>query len=277
VPNDLLVEYYTKRAQDAALVFTECSTFRPDGNSFIGSGSIDTEEQIQGWKRVTDSVHSKGGYIFHQIWHGGRASHPDQIGGETPLSSSEIAINGTLYTPKGKRDHVKPRAATIDEIQQLVKDFRRGAENAKRAGFDGTELHGANGYIIDQFLRDSVNKRTDEYGGSIPNRCRLLLEVIDQLIEVFGANRTGVKLSPVCDYNDIYDSDPFGLVDYLIEELNKRNIAFIEFSEAITFDPATAAEKAEKLWAGKEHKSFREIYKSKFNGAWITNYQMNFE
>lgn len=225
--NDLHVEYYSKRGADAGLVFSECSTMRPDGNSFPGSASIDTEEQVEAWKRVVDAVHAKGGRIFHQIWHGGRASHPDFLGGEIPLSSAAVAINGTVYTQNGKQNHVVPRAATTEEVKQLVKDFRRGIENVKRAGFDGIEVHGAHGYIIDQFLRDSLNNRTDEYGGSLENRARLLLEILDEAIAVFGPNRTGVKLSIVCDYNDLSDSDPFALMDYLVEQFNKRNLAFI--------------------------------------------------
>lgn len=216
VPNDLHVKYYSARAS-AGLILTECSAIRPDGDCFPGSAGIYTDEQVEGWRRVTDAVHAKGGKIFLQIWHAGRAAHPEHIGGLQTISCSPYAIDGTVHTPIGRLPHTVPKEATIEDIRQLVADFRRGAENAKRAGFDGVQLHGAHGYVIDQFLRNGCNKRTDEYGGSIENRSRFCLEVMDQLIEVFGANRVGIKISPIIDYNGMSDTDPFPLFEYLIE------------------------------------------------------------
>lgn len=268
--NDLHVEYYAARA-NAGLILTECSAISFDGNSFIGSASIYTDEQVLAWKKVTDAVHAKGGKIFLQIWHGGRASHPDNLGGIIPIAPSAIAINGSIHTANGRVPHAVPREATLEDIKKLIADFRKGAENAKAAGFDGLELHGANGYIIDQFLRDGSNKRTDEYGGSIENRARLLFEVLDQLIEVFGAGKVGIKLSPTNDYNGMEDSDPIALFDYLIENLNKRNIAFVEVMETFSFIPPVHEEKRLKLFANHEKKTWRENFKNKFNGAWIAN------
>lgn len=152
---------------------------------------------------MTDAVHKKGGRIHIQAFHAGRAAHPDQIGGQTPISASAIAINGTVHTQNGRVDHVVPKEATLDDIKKVIADFKKSAELAKKAGFDGFEVHGANGYLLDQFLRGSANKRTDNYGGSVENRSRLLLEVVDVVAAVFGANRVGVKLSPVTTYNDL--------------------------------------------------------------------------
>ncbi len=152
---------------------------------------------------MTDAVHKKGGKIHIQAFHAGRAAHPDQIGGQTPISASAIAINGTVHTQNGRVDHVVPKEATLDDIKKVIADFKKAAELARIAGFDGFEVHGANGYLLDQFLRGSGNKRTDNYGGSVENRSRLLLEVVDVVAAVFGANKVGVKLSPVTTYNDL--------------------------------------------------------------------------
>eukprot|EP00347_Sterkiella_histriomuscorum_P001145 403373155 len=276
VPTDLHVEYYSARAS-SGFILTECSQIREDGCAFPGAAGIHSDEQVEGWKRVNDAIHQKGGRSYLQIWHGGRAVHPDHINGLETVSASAIAINGTVHTKNGRVQHAVPRELTIPEIKELVKTFRRGAENAKRAGFDGIQLHGAHGYLVDQFLKDSSNQRTDEYGGSIENKSRFCLEVLDELIEVFGAGRVGIKLSPVCDYNDQSDSDVFGLHDYLFEQFNKKNIAFVEVNEALSMDPATNPEKTERFWSKYEKKSIREIYKPKFNGTFITNYQLDFE
>ena len=179
VPTDLHAEYYSKRAADAGFILTECSTVSEDGDSFPGCTGIYNDKQVEGWKRVVEAVHKKDGLAFLQIWHAGRAAHPDHIGGRTPLSSSPVAIDGKVYANGKQQQHVQPKEATHDDIKRIVEDFRKGAERAKKAGFDGVELHGANGYIIDQFLRNGVNKRTDNYGGSVENRSRLCLEVLD--------------------------------------------------------------------------------------------------
>jgi len=233
VPGDLAVNYYSQRAS-AGLIMTECSAISHAGNSFIGCGAIYNKDQVEGWKRVTDAVHKKGGRIYIQIWHAGRAAHPSQTG-EQSISSSAVAIRGNL---RSGLPHVQPKAMTEEDFEAVRQQFRQGALNAKEAGFDGVELHGANGYLMDQFLRDSVNQRTDEYGGSIENRCRLPLEIIDILIEAFGAKRVGIKLSPVGRYQDMFDSDPLTLYSYLLQELDKRGIGHIQLMEPGERDPA---------------------------------------
>eukprot|EP00347_Sterkiella_histriomuscorum_P010872 403374598 len=260
VPNDLLVEYYTARS-GAGLILSECVAVSADGNAFPGAACLYNDDHVTGWKRVIESVHAKGGRIFAQIFHGGRAAHPDQIGGVTPLSSSAIAIDGTVHTQNGSVPHVVPKEATNEDIQTVIKSFRRTAELAKAAGFDGIEIHGANGYIIDQFLRDSV---------LIENRARLLLEVVEQVSEVFTPHRIGVKLSPNGTYNDLSDSDPIALYQYVVKQLSERKVAFIEVAEYFTFD-ATNAEIQERFFANLEHKNIRAFLKPHFSGAYIAN------
>ncbi len=215
IPNELHVEYYSARAS-AGIILTECSSVSPEGNAFPGAASIYNDEQTAGWKKVVDAVHEKGGRIYHQIWHGGRAVHPNHVNGLQTYGPSAIAIPTTVHTKNGREDHVAPKAATKEDIQRLVADFRRGAENVKKAGFDGIELHGAHGYIVDQFLKESSNQRDDEYGGSFENRARFLFEVLDQILEVFPPERTGIKLSPLSDYNGQWDSQTIALNEYVI-------------------------------------------------------------
>lgn len=209
-PNDLHTEFYANRAS-AAMIITECAAISQDGDSYIGSANFYTPEQQEGWKKVVQAVHDKGGKIFLQIWHGGRTSHPDRNGGVIPISSSPVAVVGWGNTLPG----VVPREATHEDIKTLISNFRKAAENAKEVGFDGVELHGAHGYIIDQFMRNGVNQRTDDYGGSIENRCRLILEVIDQLTQVFEHSRVGVKFSPLSRFHTMNDSDPVALFTHL--------------------------------------------------------------
>lgn len=212
-----------------------------------------------------------------QLWHAGRSSHPENIGGVVPISSSAVAMPGVSRTDKGKLPNAIPREATKEDIQQVIADFKKAAERAKQAEFDGVEIHGAHGYLIDQFLKDGCNKRTDEYGGSIENKARLCLQVIDAVIEVFGSDRVGIKLTPICESHGMTDSDPFGLFDYLIEQFNARSLAFIEVNEAPTFDPVNWKAVGERFYAQYEKKSLREHFKHKFTGAWITNFKQNFE
>jgi len=227
IPNDLLVEYYSQRAS-AGLIISECSAISERGNNFPGCGAIYNKEQIQGWKKVTDAVHKKDGKIFIQIWHGGRSTPANKKTGEPPLGPSAIAIkeNRANGIP-----HDIPKEMTHEDIKEVIEQFRQGAINTKEAGFDGIELHGAHGYLVDQFLRDSANKRTDEYGGSIENRCRFCLEVIDALIEVFGAGRVGIKLSPANAFQSMSDNDPLALYSYLLQQLDKRGIAYVQLRE----------------------------------------------
>jgi len=226
VPNDLLVDYYSQRAS-AGLIMTECSAISHAGNSFIGCGAIYTREQTEGWKKVVDAVHKKGGRIYLQIWHAGRAAHPHQTE-EQNISPSDLPIRGNL---RKNLPHLPPKAMTAEDFETVRQQFRQGALNAKEAGFDGIELHGGNGYLIDGFLRDGVNNRTDEYGGSIENRCRFPLEILDILIEIFGAKRVGIKLSPVGRYQDMFDSDPLAHYSHFLQQLDKKGIGHVQLME----------------------------------------------
>jgi len=234
VPNEMHVKYYTERAEEAAFVLTECTAIEPLGNSFYGAPGIYSKEQIEGWKKVTSSVHSVKGRIFLQIWHCGR-SGPEKIIGGIPKAPSNIRNRHKTRGIDGIVDLPEPKELSKEEIKELVDIFEQGAKNAKEAGFDGVELHGANGYLIDNFLRDGSNKRTDEYGGSAENRCRFPLEVIDRLIGIFGAERVGIKISPLGRLNDMYDSDPEKTYAYLLKELGKRFISFVEIMKAPDF------------------------------------------
>jgi len=225
IPNDLLVEYYAQRAS-AGLILTECSPIAHNGNSLLGAAAIYNQDQVEGWKKVTDAVHKKGGRIYLQIWHAGRAADPNLVGGET-LAPSAIAIRSL----RKNMPYAQPKEMTKEDIEKVLEQFKQGALNAKAAGFDGIEAHGANGYLIDQFLKDGVNQRTDEYGGSIENRCRFPLEVMDRLIEVFGAEKVGIKLSPVGRFQDMYDSDPVALYSYFLKELDKRGVSYVQLME----------------------------------------------
>ncbi|MFO1435753.1 MAG: alkene reductase [Gammaproteobacteria bacterium] len=228
VPNDLMVEYYAQRASNG-LIITECSMVDAHACAFMGEPGIYSIEQVKGWKRVTDAVHAKGGLIYMQIWHPGRAAHSLLNDGEQPVSSSARAIrNDTTSTPQGKKPYEVPRALRTDEVPRYVDMFRSAAVNAKAAGFDGVQLHGAHGYLIDNFLRDGVNQRTDNYGGNVVNRARFLLEIADAVIGVFGKDRVGVRISPLVAFNDMSESQPEELVSYVAEQLSLRQVAFLE-------------------------------------------------
>lgn len=221
-----VAEYYRQRAS-AGLIITEGSQVSAQGKGYPRTPGIFTVAQIAGWKRVTDAVHAQGGRIFLQLWHVGRLSHPlVQANGELPVAPSAIKPEGQLYTPEGLKAYETPRALDIEEIPDVVADFRRGAENARLAGFDGVELHGANGYLIDQFLRDGSNQRTDAYGGSLENRARFLKEVVEAVIPVFGADRIGVRLSPLSGFS-ISDSNPQATFGYAAEMLGRYGLAYL--------------------------------------------------
>ncbi|MDP3091763.1 MAG: alkene reductase [Nitrospira sp.] len=228
IPNDMMVDYYSQRAS-SGLIMTECTMVDAHACAFIGEGGIYSPAHVAGWKRVTDAVHAKGGRIFMQIWHPGRAAHSLLNEGEQPVSSSAKAIrNEMTHTPQGDKPYEIPRALRTDEIPRYVEMFRLASQNAKQAGFDGVQIHGAHGYLIDNFLRDGVNIRTDTYGGSIPNRARLLLEVTDAAINVWGAGRVAVRISPLVPFNDMVDSRPEALATYVAQELSRRRISFLE-------------------------------------------------
>jgi len=231
VPNDLHVQYYTERAQDAAFVITECAPVSRRAACFPGAGGIYTDDQVEGWKNVTESVHKVGGKIFLQIWHCGRAAKAAWLNGEKPLCPSAVKNRHPART----EEYDEPQEMTTDDIKEVLNQFKKGAQNAKKAGFDGIELHGANGYLVDEFLRDGVNKRTDDYGGSIENRCRFPLEIMDILIEEFGSDKVGIKVTPVGRFNDMFDSDPLALYSYFLKELDRRKVAFVEISKAPEF------------------------------------------
>jgi N-ethylmaleimide reductase len=227
------VEYYRQRS-NAGLIISEGTQVSPTGKGYMATPGIYSDAQVEGWKRITQAVHEAGSKIVAQIWHVGRITHPDLIGGAQPVAPSAIKPNVEAYTPKGKVDLLEPHALTVDEIVNIVEQFQRAAANAIRAGFDGIEIHGANGYLVDQFLRDGANQRTDIYGGSIENRCRFALEIVDAVIKEIGAGRVGIRLSPVTPANDLSDSNPQAVFGHLIEELTKRGIAFIDMVEGAT-------------------------------------------
>ena len=226
VPNDLMVQYYVQRAS-AGLIISEATIVSPQGAGYADTPGIWSDEQVAGWKKITDGVHAAGGRMLLQLWHVGRVSDPVFLNGDLPVAPSAIAPKGHVSLVRPQREYVTPRALALDEIPGIVAAFRKGAENAKAAGFDGVEVHGANGYLLDQFLQDSTNKRTDIYGGSLENRARLMLEITDACIEVWGASRVGMHLAPACDSHTMGDSNPLETFTYVARELRKRGVAFI--------------------------------------------------
>ncbi|WP_295401333.1 alkene reductase [uncultured Thiocystis sp.] len=237
VPTPLMATYYAQRAS-AGLLISEASQISPQGKGYIQTPGIYSAEQIAGWKQVTDAVHAAGGKIVIQLWHVGRISHPDlQDGGALPVAPSAVMPVGQVFTGQGMVDMVTPRALELDEIPGLVADYRQAARNAQEAGFDGVEIHAANGYLLDQFLRDKTNRRTDTFGGAIENRARLLLEVTDAVLEVWEKSRVGVRLSPLSPVNDIDDSDPEPLFTHVVSALSARGIGFLHVIEGVTGGP----------------------------------------
>lgn len=226
VPNSLMATYYSQRA-DAGLIISEATAVTPMGVGYARTPGIWSDEQVEGWKKITSAVHAKGGKIILQLWHVGRISDPIFLNGELPVAPSAIAAQGHVSLVRPEKAYVTPRALETNEIPGIVEAFRKGAQNAKAAGFDGVEIHGANGYLIDQFLQDSTNKRTDQYGGSIENRTRFALEIADAVISVWGASRVGFHIAPRGDGHTMGDSNPVALFTHLAKELSKRKIAFI--------------------------------------------------
>jgi 2,4-dienoyl-CoA reductase-like NADH-dependent reductase (Old Yellow Enzyme family) len=226
VPNALMAEYYAQRAS-AGLIITEATSVMPMGVGYPDTPGIWSEEQVAGWKQVTEAVHQAGGRIVMQLWHVGRISDPIYLNGELPVAPSAIAAEGHVSLIRPLKNYEVPRALDMDEIPAIVEAYRHGADNAKKAGFDGVEIHSANGYLLDQFLQSTTNLRTDNYGGSIENRARLMLEVTDAVISVWGAGRVGVHLAPRGDSHSMGDSNPLATFSYVASELGKRQIAFI--------------------------------------------------
>ncbi|WP_375289947.1 alkene reductase [Qipengyuania sp.] len=230
VPNDMMTTYYRQRAS-AGLIISEATGISVEGSGWPSAPGIWTEEQVAGWQKVTQAVHEEGGQIVLQLWHMGRIVHPVFLGGEKPVSASATKAPGQAHTPQGKLDYVEARALETDEVARVVEDYRHAAANALAAGFDGVQLHGANGYLIDQFLRDSTNLREDRYGGSAENRSRILREVLEALIDVWTADRVGVRLSPNGETQGADDSDPattFGAAAKVVEDLG---LAFLELRQ----------------------------------------------
>ena len=257
--SDMNVEYYRQRS-NAGLIISEGTQVSPIGKGYHATPGIYSDAQVDGWKPITKAVHEAGSKIVAQIWHVGRITHPNLIGGAEPVAPSAIQPKDvTAHTPKGKEYLPVPHELTIDEIKKIVNEFRQGAANAIRAGFDGVEIHGANGYLIDQFIRDGANQRSDAYGGSIENRCKFALEVVDAVAKEIGAGRVGIRLSPVTPRNDLSDSNPQAVFGYLIQELSQRGIAFIHMIEGSTGGPRDV-QGFDYAWA-----------RSNFKGAYIAN------
>ncbi|NVD74166.1 alkene reductase [Duganella sp. BJB488] len=256
VPNALMAKYYVQRAS-AGLILSEATAVTPQGVGYADTPGLWSDEQVEGWKQVTAAVHEAGGLIFAQLWHVGRISDPSFLNGEAPVSASAIAADGHVSLLRPQRAYPVPRALDTEELAGIVAAYKLGAENAKKAGFDGVEIHGANGYLLDQFLQDKTNQRTDNYGGSIENRARLMLEVTDACIAVWGAGRVGMHLAPRRDAHDMGDSNPAATFGYVARELGKRKIAFICAREAVGED------------------SLGPLLKKEFGGVYIANEKMD--
>ncbi|WP_263408195.1 alkene reductase [Terriglobus tenax] len=252
VPTPIMVDYYRKRAS-AGLIITEATPVDPLGIGYSQVPGIWSQEQVEAWKPITRAVKEAGGHIFMQLWHVGRISHSSFHNGALPVAPSAIAAQGHVSLIRPITPFETPRALTLPEVKDVIEQFRRGAQNAQAAGFDGVHIHGANGYLLDQFLQDGANHRTDEYGGPIENRARLMLEVTDAAIGVWGANRVGVHLAPRSDSHDISDSNRPATFGYVATELGKRKIAFIAAREHVAPD------------------SLGPELKKKFGGVYVAN------
>lgn len=262
IPNELHAEYYAQRAT-AGLIVAEATNISPQGRGYAATPGIWSEEQVVGWKKVTDAVHAAGGKIVSQLWHVGRFSSVElQPDGAAPVAPSAIKAEGDTYTTKGFVPVSMPRALETDEIPGIIEQYKRAAENAKRAGFDGVEVHSANSYLLDQFLRDSTNHRTDQYGGSIENRASLTLEVTEAIVNIWGNERVGIRLSPVTPDagNTPPDSNVMAMYGYLIQQLNAFDLAYLHFVEGAT---ATSREVPEGV--------DMDALSAQFNGPFIGN------
>lgn len=257
VPNDLNAEYYAQRAS-AGLIISEATSVSPCGYGYPSTPGIHTEEQVQGWKKVTSAVHVKGGRIFLQLWHVGRISHPVfQPDGALPVAPSALRPKGQVFTGAGMEDYETPRALEASEIPGIIDEYVHGATLAKEAGFDGVEIHNANGYLLDQFLRDGTNQRSDQYGGSVQNRARLTLEVTEAVVGVWGADRVGIRFSPAGVFNDMRDSDPLVTFGHVLRELNRFGLAYAHITQVTAQDIAHGAAEGvgprelRSAWEGK--------------------------
>ncbi len=253
VPNALMAEYYRQRAS-VGLILTEATPICPEGHGYPRTPGIHSPEQIDGWRKVTAAVHDAGGKIALQLWHVGRISHPDlQPGGALPVAPSAIRPAGQAVTFEGMKDFVTPRALETAEIPGLIASYVEAARNAMAAGFDGVEIHAGNGYLLDQFLRSSTNRRTDNYGGGKGNRARLLLEVVQRVVAAISADRVGVRLSPVTTFNDIIDDNPQETFEYVVGELNRFGLAFLDILQGIGGAP-------KEDWPPFDYERLRALY-----------------
>jgi len=240
-PTALMPIYYRQRA-GAGLLITEATAISPQGVGWLNAPGVWTNEHVTGWKAVTEAVHAEGGAMFLQLWHMGRVSHPDFLGGALPVGPSAIAAVGESATSEGKKPYVVPRVLEASELPGIAADYAAAARRAIEAGFDGVEIHGANGYLIDQFIRDGANHRTDEYGGSIARRWRFPLEVVDAVVAAVGAERTGIRVSPVGKYNGMSDHDPVATFSHGVRELGARGLVYVHVFEAGPGHPAHNAD-----------------------------------
>lgn len=230
LPNALMQEYYQQRAS-AGLILTEATAITPSAVGYADTPGIWSEAQIAAWQKITEAVHGVDGKIVLQLWHVGRISHPTFLHGQLPVAPSAVQPKGQVSLLRPKQNYVMPRALTTEEVKQIIEDYKQAAINAKKAGFDGVELHAANGYLVDQFLQSSTNLREDEYGGSLENRARFLFEVVDALVQVWGAGRVGVHLSPRCDAHDMGDANPKETFSYVLQKFNAYKLAFVFLRE----------------------------------------------
>jgi len=255
IPNALMTSYYSQRAT-AGLIVTEGSQISPQGVGYPATPGIHSAEQVAGWRTITDAVHAKGGHIFLQLWHVGRISHPSlQPSNALPVSASDIRPNGETFTGQGMQPFVAPRALEPEEISAIVRQYAAGAANAKAAGFDGVEIHAANGYLIDQFLRDGSNRRSDSYGGSIDNRSRFMLEVTEAVCAAWNPERVGIRLAPLNPFNDMHDSDPQATFTHAVRALNRFGLAYLHITEMGSDAPGAAGPafdltELHKAWQG---------------------------
>ena len=236
IPGDLMLEYYTQRVSHGGLIISEATAISRTARGWYGAPGLYSDEQVAGWKRITDAVRAKGGTMFAQLWHTGRSSHFEMTGGSAPATASVNPAywqdkSNVVSTPSGWKQPSPHRSLDVTEIASIVEDYRRAAIRAKEAGFDGVELHAGNGYLIDQFLQDGSNHRTDDYGGSIENRSRLLLQVVAALVSVWGGDRTAVRIAPSGSWNGMFDSDPRALFGYVARELNRFGLAYLHVIE----------------------------------------------
>jgi len=270
VPTDIMRIYYAQRAS-AGLIIAEATNISPQALGYMNSPGIFTMEQINAWKPITRAIHERGGVIFLQLWHVGRVSHPLlQPNHDLPVSASAIKADGVISTPEGHKTMVVPRALETAEVKSVVEDYRIASRNAITAGFDGVEIHGANGYLPEQFLRDGSNLRTDKYGGSIENRCRFVLEITEACCNEIGSDRVGIRLSPSGVVKDMFDSDPVALYEYLINKLNDFNLAYLHLMEP--YAPLEPPEKYSKFL-----KVVTPHFRPFFKGSLITNVNYDYE